>query len=95
MLLTVAKTTTDEGLIVDKFPLEWMQGVYKRRRDIKPELLETIKKYKQIKLKQVPKQTTEIADNGMIVKKTVEMPAISIEDKILSTPDYMFYEFRK
>lgn len=94
LLLTVVKVDTDESTVIDKLPVEILQAVYKKRREIKPELLEQIKLYKKMKLKQIPKQTVEIADNGMKVITNVA-PKISIEDQILNTPDYMFYEYRK
>ena len=95
LLLTVVDKEIAESTAIDNFPLEALSNVYKKRREIKPELLEQIKKYKAIKMKQLPKFETEIAENGMKITKAVDLSKISIEDQILDTPDYNFYEYRK
>ena len=95
LLLTVVDKEIAESTAIDNFPLEALANVYKKRREIKPELLEQIKKYKAIKMKQLPKFETEIAENGMKITKAVDLSKISIEDQILDTPDYNFYEYRK
>ena len=94
LLLTVVnRDWSDNALIIDKFPLEQLSKVFKKRRTIEPELLAQIKAYKILKQKKLvaPKETI-IADNGMKIIQDVVLPDFDASDEILNTPDYIFYE---
>lgn len=98
LLLTVVdRDWTNNSIIIDKFPLEAMQNIFQRRREIEPELLDKIKAYKALKAKQTGMKLTEtiIADNGMKIIQPVIAPAFDVADDILNTPDYKFFEYRK
>jgi hypothetical protein len=96
LLLTVVGSSHDNSLVVDKFPLEEMQKIFKRRYTIEPELLDMIKQYKEIKRKQeISKTETLILENGMKMTKAITLPEKKASDDIMNTPDYCFYEFSR
>lgn len=96
LLLTVVdKNYTLADGVVDKFPLESIKQKFHKRRSIKPEMLDQIKKYKEIINRTSSKIETIVTDNGMLMKREVEAPTIQEDDQILNTPDYMFYEYSR
>lgn len=97
MLITsVKRDNTETANVTDKFPLEEMKLIFKRRRAIVPELLDQIKQYKEIKAKRAQsKIQTSIAPNGMKITQEIVVPVYDASDEILNTPDYHFYEYRR
>lgn len=97
MLVTsVKRDHTVTAMIIDKFPLEDMKKVFRRRHGIKPELLDQIKQYKAIKAKRnVAKMETIIAPNGMKITSEIVVPEYDASDEIMNTPDYHFFEFSR
>lgn len=90
MLLTVVDDEINEGF--EKFPMDSAKSTFTGRKQIEPELLEEIRKYRRSTLKHMP-QNIEIAANGMKIIKTPEKPKYT--DDVMNSPDYMFYEFRR
>lgn len=88
ILLTVVDTSNKPSAL--NFPEE-LQPFFNSRKTIKPEMLETIREYRKMV---IPKDTVEIADNGMKIIKKANIEELSQND-MLFTPDYMFYEMRK
>jgi hypothetical protein len=96
LLLTVVdKDYTGKSNVTDTFPLDSMKSLFSKRRFIEPEMLEQIKKYKEVIQKTKSKTETIVSDNGMIITREVEAPVIQDDDVILNTPDYKFYEYSK
>lgn len=94
LLLTVvdAEITESENSNY-RFPLNEMKKIFHKRRDIQPEMLEMIKKFRKNKKRQ-NEERFEIADNGMkIYKQPVE--ETKLYDSLIDTPDYMFYEYAR
>lgn len=84
LLINVINTDeTSEDIIPEVFKQK-----FQKRKDIKPQELGNIRKYKSSIRKE---KTIEIADNGM---KIVKEKTIEINDD-LNKPDYYFYQFRR
>ena len=88
LMLTVAHVSKKNNTI--DFPKD-LQAVFGSRKEIQPEMLAAIRGYrKQV----IVKDETEIAENGMIIKRKANVEEMAKNDMML-IPDYMFYNFRR